>query len=42
VVEVGLAILFLGVLIAADRRRLEQFTEKVRQFLDWLEKSSSS
>ena len=41
-VEVGLAILFLAVLIAADRQRLEQFTDKVREFLDWLEKSSSS
>ncbi|MEE9277270.1 MAG: hypothetical protein V3V06_02565 [Dehalococcoidia bacterium] len=41
-VEVGLAILFIGILVAADRRRLQQLTDKVRQFLDWLERSSSS
>ncbi|PZC47681.1 MAG: hypothetical protein DK306_001017 [Chloroflexi bacterium] len=38
--EIGIAILFLGVLLAADRARIEQLTEKVRQFLDWLERSS--
>lgn len=37
--EIGLAILFLGVLIAADRRRLQQVTDQVRRFLDWLEHS---
>jgi hypothetical protein len=41
-VEIGIAIMFLGVLVAADRKRTQQLTEKVRQFLDWLEQSSNS
>lgn len=39
-VEVGLAVLFLAILMAADRRRRDRLTEQVRRFLDWLEKSS--
>lgn len=39
-VEVGLAILFLGILVAADRTRMQQMTDKVREFLDWLEQTS--
>lgn len=39
-VEVGLAVLFLGILMAADRQRRDRLTEQVRRFLDWLEKSS--
>ena len=41
-VEIGIAILFLGVLLAADRARTQQLTEKVREFLDWVERSSNS
>ena len=39
-VEVGLAILFLGVLIAADRSRMDRMAERLRQFIDWLERPS--
>ncbi len=39
-VEVGLAILFLGVLMAIDRRRREQLTDQVRRFVDWMERPS--
>ena len=38
-VEIGVAILFLGVLIAADRKRTQQATDQVRRFLDWVERS---
>ena len=38
-VEIGVAILFLGVLIAADRKQTEQVTDQVRRLLDWIERS---
>ena len=38
-VEIGVAILFLGVLIAVDRKRTQQLTDQVRRFLDWIERS---
>ena len=38
--EFGLAIIVLGVLLLADRRRLNQLTDQVRRLLDWLERSS--
>ncbi len=38
-VEIGVAILFLGVLIAVDRNRTQQLTDQVRRFLDWIERS---
>lgn len=38
--EIGLAILFMGVLVILDRRRRDAMTEQVRRFLDWLEKTS--
>jgi hypothetical protein len=41
-VELGLAILFIGILVAMDRARRDQLAEQVREFLDWLEKSSST
>ena len=39
--ELGLSILILGILIAADRQRLRWATDKVRDFLEWLERSSA-
>jgi hypothetical protein len=39
-VELGLAILFIGTLVALDRARRDQLTAQVREFLDWLERSS--
>ena len=39
-VELGLAILFLGVLLVAERKRREQFTDVLRRFIDWMEQSS--
>lgn len=38
--EIGIAILFMGVLLAADRAHTQRFTEKVRELLDWIERSS--
>ena len=40
VTELGLAILFMGILVVLDRRRRDMMTEQVRRFLDWLEKTS--
>lgn len=34
--EIGLAILLLGLLLLTDRRRLQWVVEKVRQLLEWL------
>jgi hypothetical protein len=39
-VELGLGILFLGILVSLDRSRRDQAAEQVRKFLDWLERSS--
>ncbi len=41
VVELGLAILFLIILVPADRRLLQEATDRVRAILDWLERSSA-
>ena len=38
--EIGLAILFMGILVALDRRRRDGATDQVRRFLDWLERTS--
>ena len=38
--EIGIAILFMGVLLAADRAHMQMLTERVRELLDWLERSS--
>lgn len=38
--ELGLAILVLGALVAADSRRRRQLVEQVRRMLDWMERSS--
>ena len=37
-VEVGLAILFIAILLAADRRRYERFGERMREVVDWLDR----
>lgn len=39
--ELGLAILFIGILAGLDRRRRDSISEQIRRFLDWLEKSQS-
>ena len=38
--EIGIAILFMGVLLAADRAHTQRVTEKVRELLDWIERSA--
>ncbi|MCZ6546474.1 MAG: hypothetical protein O6913_12370 [Chloroflexi bacterium] len=38
--ELGLAILFIGILAGLDRRRRDSISEQIRRFLDWLEKTS--
>ncbi len=37
-VEIGLAILFVGILLAADRGRYDTLNEKMRDFVDWLDR----
>ncbi len=37
-VEVGLAILFIAILVGADRRRYERFGERMREVVDWLDR----
>ena len=39
-VELGLAILFLGVLLVAERKRRDQLTDLMRRLIDWMERSS--
>lgn len=39
-VELGLAILFLGVLLVAESKRREQLTDLMRRLIDWMESSS--
>lgn len=37
-VEIGLAILFVSILVAADRGRYDTLNEKMRDFVDWLDR----
>ena len=37
-VEIGLAILFIGILVAADRGRHSTLNEKMKDFVDWLDR----
>ncbi len=37
-VEIGLAILFVSILVAADRGRHDSLNEKMREFVDWLDR----
>ena len=37
-VEIGLAILFVSILVAADRGRNNTVSEKMRDFVDWLDR----
>ena len=39
-VELGLAILFLGVLLVAESKRREQLTDLMRRLIDWMESTS--
>lgn len=36
--EIGLAILFIGILFAADRGRYESINERMKDFVDWLDR----
>ena len=38
--ELGLAILFIGILAGLDRGRRDYISDQIRRFLDWLEKTS--
>ena len=37
-VEIGLAILFIGILVAADRGRYQQLNQRMQEFVDWLDR----
>ncbi len=37
-VEIGLAILFVSILVAADRGRSNTLNEKMKDFVDWLDR----
>ena len=37
-VEIGLAILFVSILVAADRGRYNTLNEKMKDFVDWLDR----